>query len=86
MGACWKVIAVRQSSSGQRNNLKAGGRSHPGGTVFHRATRIDAMLANSKFEQPPLPVGSGIPTISESQEEPFHRVGSFKFNGGFTSG
>jgi hypothetical protein len=86
MGSCWKVIALtHQASSEQRNDLKAGRRSHPGGTLFHRATRIDAMVADSKFEQPPLPVGSGIPAISESQEEPFPSVGSFKFNGGFIS-
>jgi hypothetical protein len=77
---------TRQASVGHRNNLKASSRSHPGGTVFHLATRIDAMVADSKFEQPPLPVGSGIPAISESQEEPSRHVGSFKFNCGFTSG
>jgi hypothetical protein len=76
---------TRQASVGHRNNLKASSRSHPGGTVFHPATRIDAMVADSKFEQPPLPVGSGIPAFSESREEPLRRVGCFKFNGGFAA-
>jgi hypothetical protein len=85
---------VNHPSSGvQRNDLKPGrrangpgSRSHPGATVFDRATRIDAMAAKGKFEPPPLSAGSGIPTISESQEGPLHRVGSFQFHGGIMSG
>jgi hypothetical protein len=85
MGACWKVIAMHQSPSEQRNDQKASSRPHPGGAIFHRATCIGAMVADSKFEQLPLPVGSGIPAFSESQEERLRRVGCFKFNGGFTA-
>jgi hypothetical protein len=49
------------SSNAQRNDLKPGRRangpgirSRPGGTVFHPATRVDAMAANGKFEPPPF--------------------------------